>query len=42
MKFVSPSQLDTSNPGTWPVYYKIICWVIIVGLMAFVYNKFFR
>ncbi|MFC2752633.1 MAG: type 4a pilus biogenesis protein PilO [Cardiobacterium sp.] len=42
MKIVSPSQLDTSNPGTWPVYYKIICWVVVVGLIAFIYNKFFR
>ena len=42
MKFVSPGQLDTSNPGTWPIYYKILCWVIIVGLAAFLYNKFVR
>lgn len=42
MKFVSPGQLDTSNPGTWPIYYKILCWVVIVGLAAFLYNKFVR
>lgn len=42
MKFVSPGQLDTSNPGTWPIYYKILCWVLIVGLAAFIYNKFVR
>ena len=39
MKFVSPGQLDTSNPGTWPIYYKIILWVLLVGLGAFAYNK---
>ena len=42
MKFVSPGQLDTSNPGTWPIYYKILCWVVIVGVAAFLYNKFVR
>lgn len=42
MKFVSPGQLDTSNPGTWPIYYKIILWVFIVGLIAFAYNKVAR
>ena len=42
MKFVSPGHLDTSNPGTWPIYYKILCWVLIVGLAAFIYNKFVR
>lgn len=42
MKFVSPGQLDTSNPGIWPIYYKILCWVLIVGLAAFIYNKFVR
>ena len=42
MKFVSPGQLDTSNPGTWPIYYKVLCWVVIVGLTAFIYNKFAR
>ena len=35
MKFVSPRQLDISNPGTWPIYYKILFWVVIVGLAAF-------
>ena len=42
MKFVSPRQLDISNPGTWPIYYKILFWVVIVGLAAFLYNKFVR
>ena len=32
MKFVSPGQLDTSNPGTWPIYYKIILWVALIGV----------
>lgn len=39
MKFVSPGQLDTSNPGTWPIYYKIILWMLIIGFGAFAYNK---
>ena len=42
MKFVSPNQLDTSNPGTWPIYYKIFCWVAIVGIGAFYYHKLLR
>ena len=42
MKFVSPGQLDTSNPGTWPIYYKIILWVALIGVVAFAYNKFVR
>ena len=42
MKFVSPRQLDISNPGTWPIYYKILFWVVIVGLAAFLYNKIVR
>ena len=42
MKFVSPGQLDTGNMGTWPIYYKVILWVAIVGIGAFVYNKFAR
>ena len=42
MKFVSPGQLDTGNPGTWPIYYKIILWVALIGFGAFVYNKFVR
>ena len=42
MKFVKPSQLDRGNPGTWPLYYQLLVWVIIVGLIWFLYSRFFR
>ena len=29
MKFVSPNELDSSNPGTWPIYYRALVWVFI-------------
>lgn len=42
MKIVPLSQLDANNPGTWPVYYQVILWIIMVAAMVFGYNKFFR
>lgn len=42
MKLVSISQLDTSNPGTWPIYYKLICWIVMVVAGVFLYNQFAR
>lgn len=42
MKFVKPSQLDRSNPGTWPAYYQVLVWVVMVGFVWFLYNRFFR
>lgn len=42
MKMVSPAQLDMNNPGTWPIIYKVILWVIIVAAMLFLYNQFLR
>ncbi len=42
MNIVSPSQLDTNNPGTWPLIYKVILWVVVIGIMLFVYNRFVR
>ncbi|MBV7434659.1 type 4a pilus biogenesis protein PilO [Cardiobacteriaceae bacterium TAE3-ERU3] len=42
MKLVKPSQLDRSNPGTWPIYYQILVWVVVAGLVWFLYNRFFR
>lgn len=41
MKFVQPSQLDTSNPGTWPIYYKALIWIFIVVAAFFLYKKVF-
>lgn len=40
MKFVKPSQLDTSNPGTWPIYYKILAWVLIAAGVFFLFRQF--
>lgn len=40
MKFVSPSQLDSSNPGVWPIYYKVLVWGVIIGLLYFLANQF--
>ena len=42
VKLVKPGQLDTSRPGTWPIYYKILLWVLIFALMFFLYNRFVR
>lgn len=42
MKMVSPAQLDMNNPGTWPIIYKVILWIIIVVAMLFLYNQFLR
>lgn len=42
MKLVSVSQLDTKNPGTWPIYYKLICWILMLVFGAFLYNQFAR
>lgn len=39
MKFVSPSQLDFNNPGNWPIYYKIILWILLVFGVGFVFYK---
>lgn len=40
MKFVKPSQLDTSNPGTWPIYYKVVAWVLIAAGVFFLFKQF--
>ena len=40
MKFVKPSQLDTSNPGTWPIYYKVLAWVCIAAAVFFLFKQF--
>lgn len=42
MKIVSPSQLDMNNPGTWPIIYKIILWIIMLTAIVFLYNRFLR
>lgn len=42
MKFVKPSQLDRNNPGTWPLYYQILIWVVIAGFTWFLYSRFVR
>lgn len=42
MKLVKPSQLDRSNPGTWPVYYQLLIWAAILGLVWFLYSRFVR
>lgn len=42
MKVVSPSQLDMNNPGTWPLVYKIILWIIMLTAIIFLYNRFLR
>lgn len=42
MKIVPLSQLDTNNPGTWPIYYQVILWAVMVAAMVFGYNKFAR
>lgn len=42
MKLVKPGQLDTSRPGTWPIYYKILLWILIFVLLYFLYNRFIR
>ena len=42
MKVVSPSQLDMNNPGTWPIIYKILLWLLIVAGILFLYNQFLR
>ena len=40
MKFVSPNQLDSSNPGTWPIYYRALVWIIIAAIIVFGFKKF--
>lgn len=40
MKFIPPSQLDQQNPGTWPIYYKLGVWILIVAVAVFLYNQF--
>lgn len=42
MKFVPISQLDTSNPGTWPIYYRIIVWIVLVVAVLGLYYQFLR
>lgn len=41
MSTLSPRELDTSNPGTWPVVYKILLWVLCIVLVVFLYKQFF-
>ena len=40
MKFVPINQLDQSNPGTWPIYYKAIIWILLFGGILFAFNHF--
>lgn len=40
MKFVPVNQLDQSNPGTWPIYYRAIIWVLLFGGILFAFNHF--
>lgn len=40
MKLVAPGQLDQKNPGTWPIYYKVLVWFVIAVLMIFLYKNF--
>ena len=42
MKLISPSELDTSNPGTWPIYYKVPVWIFIAAAIIFGYIYFIR
>lgn len=40
MKFVSPNELDSSNPGTWPIYYRALVWIVIAAIIVFGFKKF--
>lgn len=40
MKFVPLNQLDQSNPGTWPIYYRVIIWVLLFVAILFAFNYF--
>lgn len=42
MKFVPISQLDTTNPGTWPIYYRVIVWIALIAAILGLYYKFVR
>ncbi|MBR1375942.1 MAG: type 4a pilus biogenesis protein PilO [Cardiobacteriaceae bacterium] len=43
MSFVSPSQLDFNNPGTWPFVYKVVLWVVMVAIiLGFAYKAKFE
>lgn len=40
MKIVSIKELDTKQPGTWPIYYKVLVWVFIIVICVFLYKNF--
>lgn len=40
MRIVSPSQLDMNNPGTWPIVYKVLLWLLMIAGMWFLYDRF--
>lgn len=42
MNIVPISQLDANNPGTWPIYYKVISWILIAVVVVFGYAYFVR
>lgn len=39
--FVKPAQLDRSNLGTWPIYYKVALWLGIVIILYLLFNQLF-
>lgn len=39
MRLVPLSQLDSNNPGTWPIYYKVIAWIIMIIGMLILFNQ---
>lgn len=40
MKLVPLNQLDQSNPGTWPIYYKVVIWIALFVTILFAFNHF--
>lgn len=41
MAFVSPKDLDGKNPGTWPIYYKVLLWIALAVVIAGLFYKVF-
>lgn len=42
MKLVPISQLDTSNPGTWPLLYRILAWIALIAVVLGLYYHVLR
>lgn len=40
MKLVPLNKLDANNPGTWPIYYKVIIWILLFVAILFAFNHF--